>query len=143
MLQHIDKKKRPKIKFNEPLSAQTVCGACNHVRKPTDTCPDWQCPGCGKAYSKVDKQVDDELLSRSELRQKNHQYLSKKSAAEKQSGLSTEAIEHPALTGIGLGILTFLKGVGSACVAANPLTQILGIVIVLGSIVYGLSQFWS
>lgn len=143
MLQHTDKKKRPKIKFDRPPSAQTVCGACNHVRKPGASCPDWQCPGCGKAYRKVDKQGDEELLSRSELRRKNHEYLNKKSAAEKQSGLSSDAIEHPALTGIGVGILTFLKGVGSACVAANPLTQILGIVIVLGSIAYGLSQFWS
>jgi hypothetical protein len=143
MLQHIDKKKRSKIKLDAPITAQTVCGACNHLRKATDTCPNWQCPGCGKAYSKVDTQADNKPVSRSELRRKNREYLHRKRAAEKQSMLPAEAVEHPALTGIGIGILTFLKGVGSACVAANPLTQILGIVIVLGSIVYGLSQFWS
>ena len=143
MLQRIGKKKPPKIKFDTPLAAQTVCGACNHVRKPTDTCPDWQCPGCGKAYSKVDMQADNEVLSRSELRQKNLEYLHKKRVAEKQSMLSAETVEHPALTGIGVGILAFLKGAGSACAAANPLVQIAGIVILLGSIVYGLSQFFS
>jgi len=57
--------------------------------------------------------------------------------------LSAEAVEHPALTGIGVGILPFLRGAGSACVAANPLVQIAGIVIVPGSIVYDLSQFRS
>jgi len=143
MLLPIGKKKRPQIKIDTPVTAQTVCGACNHVRQATASCPDWQCPGCGKAYRKVDTRADAEPVPRFELRRKNHEYLHRKRAAGKQSMLPAEAVEQPALTGIGVGILAFLKGAGSACVAASPLLQIAGIVIVLGSIIYGLSRFWS
>lgn len=30
-----------------------VCPKCNHVRQGNETVPDWQCPSCGVAYSKV------------------------------------------------------------------------------------------
>ncbi|MBD8873426.1 hypothetical protein [Rhodanobacter sp. DHB23] len=32
---------------------ETVCQACGYQRKPTDQAPDWECPACGKAYSKT------------------------------------------------------------------------------------------
>jgi hypothetical protein len=137
MLQHINKKKPPKLKFDAPVTGQTACGACSYVRKPADTCPDWQCPGCGKAYSKVNAQKDEHHLSQAELRRKNTEYLQSKPA------LSGEEATHPAVTGIGIGIATFLHGIGTACAAANPVVQIAGIAIVLGSLIYGLSSFWS
>jgi glutaredoxin-like YruB-family protein len=30
------------------------CPKCRYERQPSDTAPDWQCPSCGVAYSKVD-----------------------------------------------------------------------------------------
>jgi hypothetical protein len=32
---------------------ETVCLACGYQRKSTDQTPDWECPACGKAYSKT------------------------------------------------------------------------------------------
>lgn len=31
----------------------TTCPKCGHVRRNTDTAPDWQCPACGVAYAKA------------------------------------------------------------------------------------------
>ena len=31
----------------------TICPKCSYARKQSDTCPDWQCPECQVAYSKV------------------------------------------------------------------------------------------
>lgn len=30
-----------------------ICEACGYPRQSSDQCPDWQCPSCGKAYSKT------------------------------------------------------------------------------------------
>ncbi len=30
-----------------------TCPKCNYQRQPAETVPDWQCPKCGVAYSKV------------------------------------------------------------------------------------------
>jgi len=30
------------------------CPKCRYERQPTDAAPDWQCPSCGVAYSKVE-----------------------------------------------------------------------------------------
>lgn len=32
---------------------ETVCQACGYQRKSADQAPDWECPACGKAYSKT------------------------------------------------------------------------------------------
>lgn len=32
---------------------EPICQACGYQRKPTDQAPDWECPACGKAYSKT------------------------------------------------------------------------------------------
>ena len=32
-----------------------ICPSCNYVRKASDDVPEWQCPSCGKAYSRYDK----------------------------------------------------------------------------------------
>ncbi len=31
----------------------TICPKCKYTRKESDTCPQWQCPACQVAYSKV------------------------------------------------------------------------------------------
>lgn len=31
----------------------TICPKCSYARKESDTCPQWQCPSCQVAYSKV------------------------------------------------------------------------------------------
>ena len=31
----------------------TICPKCNYARKESDNCPQWQCPSCQVAYSKV------------------------------------------------------------------------------------------
>ncbi len=30
-----------------------ICPKCRHVRQPSETTPDWQCPACGVCYAKV------------------------------------------------------------------------------------------
>jgi hypothetical protein len=32
---------------------KTICQACGYQRKSSDQAPDWECPACGKAYSKT------------------------------------------------------------------------------------------
>ena len=32
---------------------ETICQACGYQRKSTDQTPDWECPACGRAYSKT------------------------------------------------------------------------------------------
>jgi hypothetical protein len=32
---------------------ELVCQACGYQRKSTDQAPDWECPACGKAYTKT------------------------------------------------------------------------------------------
>lgn len=29
-----------------------ICPHCRHIRKPTETAPEWQCPACQRAYQK-------------------------------------------------------------------------------------------
>ena len=36
----------------KPAMSKT-CPNCNHVRLPTDTAPEWQCPACERAYNKA------------------------------------------------------------------------------------------
>lgn len=75
-------------------------------------------------------------MSQAELRRKNTGYLQSKPP------LSSEEDAHPALTGIGIGFATFLNGIGTARAAANPVVLVVGLAIVVGSIIYGLSYFW-
>ena len=140
MLKQIEKNKVTAPVF-EPVAETVTCGGCGHVREPHAKCPDWQCPGCGKAYHKV-AAIDEELKTQQELRRMNQQYLEKKRRGESHLQGLKEEFEHTALKGIGAGLLTFLSGVGSACVAANPVVQAVGLAIIVGSAIYGLSYFW-
>jgi predicted RNA-binding Zn-ribbon protein involved in translation (DUF1610 family) len=40
---------------------ETVCQACGYQRKSTDQAPDWECPACGKAYSKTSRGSPESL----------------------------------------------------------------------------------
>ena len=128
---------------SETDSEAVTCGACGHKRAQTAGLPEWQCPCCGTAYAGVNAEDEVERLSRQELRRLNQQYLERKKRAEKASLTSLEN-DHPAIGGIGLGLATYLSGLGSACTAAvgNPIVQGVGIAIILGSIVWGLSGFF-
>lgn len=35
-----------------------TCPHCNHVRRPHDQAPDWQCPSCERAYEKPARAVE-------------------------------------------------------------------------------------
>ncbi|MBH1969910.1 tetratricopeptide repeat protein [Moraxellaceae bacterium AER2_44_116] len=37
-----------------------VCGKCSHVRSDSEQAPDWQCPACGVAYVKVQKESSEQ-----------------------------------------------------------------------------------
>ena len=44
-----------------------LCPACNYIRRPEDSAPEWQCPACGKAYAKAaaaEKQHSSEEASK-------------------------------------------------------------------------------
>ncbi len=144
MLKHLKRKQAEPIRIPEADSEAITCGACGHLREPEANCPDWQCPCCGKAYAKVNAGDEAERFSRQELRRLNQQYLERKKKAEKAL-LSREETEHPAFSGIWLGVATYATGLGSTCVAiaSNPIVQGVGIAIVLGSIAWGLSSFFQ
>ena len=38
------------------------CPACGYVRQPTDDAPDWQCPSCQRAYSKISAQPSEKVI---------------------------------------------------------------------------------
>jgi len=148
MLKQIKKKKFSKIHIPQTEAAaeteQITCGACNHVRKETDTNPEWQCPCCGAAYAKVNAKAESEQVSQQELRRKNHHYLEQKKHKESMTN-TTEEQTHPALTGMLIGAATFVTGLGSssACrvVAANPVVQAVGGLIFVAALVYGVMKF--
>ena len=39
-----------------------ICPHCNYARKASDSVPDWQCPACERAYSKVGNPLPPESL---------------------------------------------------------------------------------
>lgn len=55
-----------------------ICPHCNHIRKPDETAPDWQCPACGKAYAKSGSSLPPEGF---------RQYGAAASSVERQGGV--------------------------------------------------------
>ncbi len=143
MLKSLKRKKPQTIKLPEADGETITCGGCGHLREADANNPEWQCPCCGKAYAKVNAEDEVEEIPRAELRRLNQQYLKRKKRAEGVALMRGET-DHPAVSGVGLGVATYLSGLGSACTAAvgNPIVQGIGIAIVLGSIVWGLSSFF-
>lgn len=147
MFKQVRKKPTKKYSAAGPVSEAIVCGACSYVRQPTDTNPDWQCPGCGAAYNKVSRQHDAEKHSQQYLRRKNQAYLEKREKAKRQL-VRGEAADTVVTTGLGIGSLSLLKGMGkaaSACVKvatpANPLFLALGALIIAGTLVYAAFKY--
>lgn len=151
MLQGIKKKKPKKIIVDDTQEVSVVCGACSHQRQPSDTAPEWQCPGCGAAYVKVNPQLcgdDSETnkLSQQELRKKNLSYLNQRKKESTRTQSDTE--ETLITTGLSIGALTFIKGLGkaaSACVKvavpASPVVQAIGVMIIVGTLIYAAIRF--
>jgi len=144
MLKQLRKKKPPTIKFDAPVVEQITCAACSHVRKQSDHCPDWQCPGCGKAYSKVNSTPEAVKQQRREERQREQ----RESEEAKQGEIHKNAI----LSGIIVGATTFSQGIArsvSSCanpsvktyVAGNPILQIVGAAIIVTSLIYAGYRF--
>ena len=100
-------------------------------------------PGAALLTTKVKVQPDNKRMSRQELHRRDVEDMQKMRERKRQIGLLRSIKEHPVLSGISLGVMTFANGIGTACSAANPLLKIAGIVILVGAIVYGLSHFWS
>lgn len=147
MLKRIKKDKAKTYRVAEPAAEAIVCGACSHVRQPTDTSPDWQCPGCGAAYNKVNRHPEAELFSQQDLRRQNQAYLKKREKA-KRGLVRDEAGDTVVATGLGIGSLTFIKGMGkaaSACVKvatpANPLLLAVGGLIIAGTLIYAAFKY--
>ena len=139
MLQTLKKKKTASAIKPAPASEAIVCGACNHVRKETDRNPEWQCPGCGKAYAKVGPIPEAEQQRRREASRQNQ----KKSAERHKS----ELLRNDVFTGLLIGASTFYSGLArtvASCaqpavktlVPANPLMQFVGAAIVVGTLIY-------
>ena len=116
---------------------QVTCGACGHVREATATNPEWQCPCCKAAYAKVSAKPE-KRYTKEELRARNAEYLEAKAAGE----YDYDGKEMPGwMQAAFIGGLTVLKGLGSACMAANPMVIGAGALIIAGSIGYGLFRF--
>ena len=140
MLKHDQREKPARIDFSS-LQEAVTCSACDYTRQESDRCPDWQCPGCGKAYAKVNAPHEEIRLSKTELRLKNHEFLEKKKREEKIERFSKG--ETPAHAGLGVGLFTMLKGLGTACLVANPSTIAIGAILAVASIGWGIYSFFS
>lgn len=145
MLQSLKKKKQAKVRFDEPVTDQIVCGACRHVREPTASCPDWQCPGCGKAYNKTRSTPEAVKQQRREARERRKQVEEESEQKERDKQIAT--------TGIVAGVVTFNLGLArtvSSCaqplvktfVAANPVLQVIGVALVVASLAYAWNKFF-
>lgn len=144
MLKQVRKKKQPAIKFDAPVNGQIACGACRYVRTQSDKCPDWQCPGCGKAYSKVN--TTPEAVRQQQREERKRQ---QREAAEAKQG---EMHKNVIISGILVGATTFFQGlaraVGSCAnpsvktyLAANPILQIAGVTIIVATLIYAGYRF--
>ena len=147
MLKQIRKTSEPKIEIGKSVTGEITCGACNHVRKPTDTGPDWQCPGCRKAYSKTSSTPESIKQQRREARQRERQAKEERKQDEMQKGVITAGLTGGAMTfklGLGRMVSSCAQPLVKTVVAANPALQVLGIAIVLATLIYtGYKYFWQ
>ena len=142
MLKSLEKKRQP-AGVSETATDAIRCGACGHVREPETSCPDWQCPGCGSAYNKVNA-PREELLSQQDLRRLNQEYLVRKK--QENSLLRTAYMaerEYPATTGFITGLKILLKSSAFTCAGAAvlPYIKAAGIIIMIASLAYGTWKF--
>lgn len=140
MFKHLKKPETKKATAAITSDKQINCGHCDYARKASDANPDWQCPCCGSAYSKVNKKLEEKNLARQKLREKNRKFLNDKKNELDQVHVKGE-MPHWMKAAMG-GVLTVLQGVGTACTAANPLILALGAAIIFGSAAYGLYQLF-
>ncbi len=118
-----------------------TCGVCGYVRRDNEQNPIWQCPGCQIAYNKI--QSEKASYTKEELKKKNEEYLERKSLEEQEQAKESQLETGSA--GLGIGILTFISGLSSACsgAIANPAIQLIGAVIAVTSITYMISKFFG
>lgn len=76
----------------EFCASMQACPKCNYVRQPNDTNPEWQCPACGVAYSKVNNQAPRRTASVSKQRESGHKKSSVYSARFRLPGILIAAI---------------------------------------------------
>jgi ribosomal protein L37AE/L43A len=149
LLKQARKKNAAKYSLPKTSAEQIVCGACNHVREETAANPDWQCPGCGAAYSKVNPEHHAEKrYSQQELGAKNREYLQKKREGNVEDSESMEG--NIAAAGLTIGSLALTKGMArvvTSCaglktfVPANPVLQAVGAAILLGTVAYAIYKY--
>ena len=130
MLKQLKRKKKKTAPVFTTTETPVVCAACNYVRKPTDTNPDWECPCCLKVYAKVNADIEasrnfsqedfDKKLRRDNWRRKKKEILGSSAALA--------------------GVFTFISGAASTCsgAAANPWLKAAGVIVIIGSLFYGL-----
>ena len=142
MLKGVEKKQQSASSAGTAAPAIS-CGACGHVREHETSCPDWQCPGCGSAYNKVNT-PEEEPLSQPELRHLNQEYLARK---KQENSLLRSAYmaerEYPATTGFITGLKILLKSSAFTCAGAAvlPYIKAAGIIIMIGALAYGTWKF--
>lgn len=145
MLQSLKKKKHAKVKFDEPLTDQIVCGACKHVRQPTACCPEWQCPGCGKAYNKTRSTPEAIKQQRRKARERQKQYEEESKQKETDKNIVATGLTAGATTfGLGLSrtVSSCAQPLVKTVVAANPVLQIIGVALVVASLAYAWHRFF-
>lgn len=133
MFEKLQREKTATVRIPTAIEAPVACAACDYVRKASDRNPAWECPGCGKAYARVEaanaaaKSFSQEKFDagiRRESRQKDKQLL--------QGG-----------AGVMAGIATFVSGMASSCTgsASNPWVQAVGVAIVVAAVGYGVAKY--
>lgn len=88
------------------------CKKCHTKRGTQEVVPEWECPGCGYAYSKtgsIELTKEEREKANKELKEKNRKYLIKrKNDSINESGRKLENI-------ILIALILFLSSVGAGC----------------------------
>lgn len=123
-----------------------VCGGCKYERKKTDLNPEWQCPCCESAYSKVNVSSEDKQRI---LAIKNAKYRDKNSDKKIAEMKKSKQISASVMGTVG--VIAFLQGLGANCAcncinlytkaSSNPWILAIGGVILVGALVLGVSSF--
>ncbi|WNO08479.1 hypothetical protein [Teredinibacter sp. KSP-S5-2] len=137
----LKKKTKHKPKNPPKKKDETTCQACGYQRKDSDTNPLWQCPGCERAYSKVNREV----YSQEEVKAKNRKYREREAEEKKTAEVEEKVKEHRAnsLLAGATGCLAILHGVSNTCrgLVFNPVALTIGGVIILGALIYFMSTY--
>lgn len=134
-----EKKQKKPVSLVDPTTQQEgkECPQCGYVRSIADLAPDWQCPSCEVAYSKVSQEYLDHQRKQQRdeiLRLREESLLDQRGTKiERHAGLVASMGAALGAAGVGSGC-----GIAPAVSGSNPWLIGAGALAMLGSAIYWL-----